>query len=65
MTTNTQGDRTDLAHAELDERVHAYTEAAHADNTKRAYRSDWAVFTAWCDARGECSMPPSSSTLAR
>jgi len=54
-----------LALAELDERVHAYTEAAHAPNTKRAYRSDWAAFEAWCSERGECAMPASSSTLAR
>jgi site-specific recombinase XerD len=54
-----------LAHAELDERVHAYTEAAHAKNTKRAYRSDWAAFELWCAARGECALPASSAALAR
>src|SRR3954452_9925731 len=54
-----------LACAELDERVHAYTEAAHAENTRRAYRSDWAAFEAWCTERGETAMPASSSTLAR
>jgi len=51
--------------AGLDERVHAYTEAAHAENTRRAYRSDWAGFEAWCAEHGEVAMPANSSTLAR
>jgi hypothetical protein len=55
----------DLLHAGLDERVHAYTEAAHAENTRRAYRSDWAAFETWCSEHGEVAMPASSSTLAR
>lgn len=54
-----------LVRAGLDERVHAYTEAAHSNNTRRAYRSDWAAFAAWCAEQGEASMPTSSSTLAR
>jgi integrase len=55
----------ELVHAGLDERVHAYTEAAHAENTRRAYRSDWAAFETWCSEHGEVAMPASSSTLAR
>jgi site-specific recombinase XerD len=55
----------ELIRAGLDERVHAYTEAAHAENTRRAYRSDWAAFEAWCAEHSEVSMPASSSTLAR
>jgi hypothetical protein len=43
-----------LAMTELDERVHAYTEAGHAAITKRANRSDRAAFDAWCRARREC-----------
>lgn len=54
-----------LVHAGLDERVHAYTAAAHAENTRRAYRSDWAAFESWCTEQGEVSMPASASTLAR
>jgi integrase len=54
-----------LVHPGLDERVHAYTEAAHAENTRRAYRSDWSAFEAWCAKQGEVAMPASSSTLAR
>jgi site-specific recombinase XerD len=55
----------ELVRAGLDERVHAYTEAAHAENTRRAYRSDWAGFEAWCAEHGEVAMPANSSTLAR
>lgn len=54
-----------LARAGLDERVHAYTEAAHAENTRRAYRADWAAFETWCAERAEPAMPASSNTLAR
>lgn len=60
-----RGEPAELARVQLDERVHAYSEAAHAHNTKRAYRSDWTAFEAWCVQRGECAMPASSSTLAR
>jgi site-specific recombinase XerD len=59
------GAKNELVRAGLDERVHAYTEAAHAQNTKRAYRSDWAAFESWCAEQREVSMPASSSTLAR
>ena len=38
--------------AELGERVRDYVTASKAPNTLRAYRSDWADFTGWCDARG-------------
>jgi integrase len=65
VNAETERARDALVTTELDERVHAYTEAAHAANTKRAYRSDWAAFEAWCRSRGECAMPASSSTLAR
>jgi site-specific recombinase XerD len=65
VDAKTERARKKLATTKLDERVHAYTEAAHAANTKRAYRSDWAAFEAWCRARAECAMPASSSTLAR
>lgn len=55
----------ELVRVGLDERVHAYAEAAHAENTRRAYRTDWAAFEVWCVEQGEVSMPASSSTLAR
>jgi site-specific recombinase XerD len=39
--------------------------AAHskAENTLRAYRSDWDDFTAWCDERGLPALPASAETV--
>lgn len=54
-----------LTLTKLDERVHAYTEAAHSKNTQRAYRGDWATFERWCKGQGECALPASTATLAR
>jgi site-specific recombinase XerD len=39
-------------------------EQAKADNTKRAYRSDWADFTAWCDGHQLASLPAAPETVA-
>jgi hypothetical protein len=33
--------------------VRAYLEAEKADGTRRAYKSDWDNFCAWCDRAGE------------
>ena len=33
-------------------------------NTERAMRSDWAIYTAWCDARGVRALPAHSETIA-
>ena len=35
-----------------------------AANTTRAYVSDWADFTAWCDRHGRQSLPADPPTLA-
>jgi len=48
-------DRTRLAH---------YFAARHAAATRRAYRSDWTLYTAWCDARGWCALPATPETVA-
>lgn len=37
----------------------------HADATRRAYRSDWRIFTAWCAARGLEPLPATPETVAR
>lgn len=37
--------------------VRAYLEASSSDNTRRAYRSDWADFTTWCEGAGESPLP--------
>jgi site-specific recombinase XerD len=39
-------------------------EASKADNTKRAYRSDWAHFAGWCAAHGLPALPASPETVA-
>lgn len=39
------------------ERIAFFVERASADATRRAYRSDWRLFTAWCDERGYCPLP--------
>ena len=41
-----------------------YIGAAKAENTNRAYRSDWADFTAWCDSHGVESLPAAPETVA-
>ena len=38
--------------------------ASPADTTKRAYSSDWADFTAWCDRDGREPLPADPHTLA-
>jgi hypothetical protein len=37
--------------------------AQRAKNTDRAYRSDWADFSAWCAAAGVVNLPATSDTL--
>jgi integrase/recombinase XerD len=45
--------------------VLAGLEGAYAANTLRAYRSDFAVFEAWCANHGERALPATGATLAR
>lgn len=42
----------------------AYADAATAVSTRRAYASDWEIFTAWCAARGIDALPVSPATVA-
>lgn len=46
------------------ERLTHYFAARHADATLRAYRSDWTLYTAWCDARGLLALPAAPTTVA-
>lgn len=41
-----------------------YAEVGMAENTRRAYRSDWADFTSWCASVGAPSLPADAATLA-
>lgn len=46
------------------ERAAAYAKAARASSTRRAYDSDWAIFTAWCTAHGLTFLPASPEIVA-
>jgi hypothetical protein len=47
----------------LDDRVRAYQRDAKSAATLRAYRSDWADFTAWCGDHGIDPVPASPSRV--
>lgn len=42
----------------------AFAAQAHADATRRAYRSDWADFVSFCRASGFAALPASPDTVA-
>jgi integrase len=46
------------------ERTREFIEQGVADNTRRAYTSDWALFTSWCKRVGLASLPAEPSTVA-
>lgn len=46
------------------ERAAAYAKAARAGATRRAYDSDWAIFSAWCAAHGLTALPASPDVVA-
>lgn len=41
-----------------------YADASKAASTRRAYASDFAIFTAWCASRGVDPLPAASSSVA-
>jgi site-specific recombinase XerD len=47
---------------DLDEATH-YARAEKAQATRRAYRSDFEIFRAWCDTRGALPLPASSNSV--
>lgn len=46
------------------ERVRLYLDASKADSTKRAYRSDWSDFRAWCEHAGAQALPATPETVS-
>jgi site-specific recombinase XerC len=48
--------------AEVDA-ARSFAMAEKSEATRRAYRSDFAIFTAWCAARGVQSMPAAPETV--
>jgi site-specific recombinase XerD len=53
-----------LAHVEIEQAM-AFAEMEKSPGTRRAYRSDFNIFVAWCDERGLESMPATPGTVAR
>lgn len=41
-----------------------FMEAAKAENSRRAYRSDWRLFEAWCRSHGLVCLPAAPETVA-
>lgn len=62
--TTTEWSGADLVRVELVERARDYAAASKADNTRRAYRSDWAGFSSWCAANGLECLPAAPETVA-
>lgn len=50
--------------AELGAAVRRYVTAGRATSTRRAYRSDWRAFEAWCATRNVEALPASPSAVA-
>lgn len=50
--------------AVLEGRAADYLAAARSENTRRAYRNDWARFSAWCAERGCSALPAAPYTVA-
>jgi integrase len=46
------------------EQAAAYARAARAGATRRAYESDWAIFTAWCAAHRLVALPATPEVVA-
>ncbi|WP_460451589.1 tyrosine-type recombinase/integrase [Alsobacter sp. SYSU BS001988] len=45
------------------DRARDYASHAKAENTNRAYRTDWADFSAWCAGKGASALPAASATV--
>jgi site-specific recombinase XerD len=49
---------------DLARRARAFMDAAKAENSRRAYRSDWRHFEEWCRNHGLVSLPATPETVA-
>lgn len=50
---------------EAQQRARDYADAAHAENTRDAYASDWNDFLAFCERHGASPLPTIAETLAQ
>lgn len=48
----------------LAQQARAFVEAAKAENSRRAYRSDWRQFEGWCRSHGLVGLPATPETVA-
>ena len=46
------------------EAARVFASRARSENTKRAYRADWADFCAWCDDRGASVLPTTNEVVS-
>ncbi len=49
---------------ELESKVAQALQASRAESTLKAYRTDWADFTLWCESAGLDSLPATAATVA-
>lgn len=49
--------------ADVAEKAKDYARASRAENTRRAYDSDWAAFTSWLRRQGFAQLPPDPQTV--
>ncbi len=47
----------------VEERARHYARESRAANTRRAYRADWADFTAWCEEHSRTALPTSPESV--
>ncbi len=57
-------ERAAAALATMREQARAYAHRAKSPNTRRAYRADWADFSAWCRAHDRTPLPAAPETVA-
>ena len=50
--------------ADIADRASAFAHRSKAENTIRAYRSDWCHFEGWCKAHGQSALPATPETVA-
>ncbi|WP_083514632.1 site-specific integrase [Bradyrhizobium manausense] len=49
--------------SEIAQKAASYAEASQSDNTRKAYASDWLVFTDWCRVQQVEALPASPATV--
>lgn len=67
MSNLTRIDNTDTALAGIAEpleKARAFVAASVPENTRRAYESDWALFSEWCEDKGVSPMPAHPASIA-